>query len=131
MVPRPRVDRDGPRRVDERPLLGKQIVDGSCLVCDKTCFSRPGLEHISSRLRSMDGTVSPLPARTLLESPLLFKFPVCSPCRRPSAFGFVADGVPLPRPPRPLNWPDELPCPAPRPLDPGGGVDRPLVVPPP
>src|SRR5271170_2826185 len=83
------------------------------------------------RLRSMDGIVSPLPARALLESPLLFKFPVCSPCRRPSAFGFVADGVPLPRPPRPLNWPDELPCPAPRPLDPGGGVDRPLVVPPP
>jgi len=55
MVPRPRVDRDGPRRVDERPLLGKQFVDGSCIVCDKTCLPRPGLEHISSRLRSMDG----------------------------------------------------------------------------
>lgn len=133
VAPRPRVGRGVPRGVVGRPSLSKPSEDAFCLGgVDTRRAPRLEVEHILRRLHGIEGVSSPLPGCVLPpEPPLLIKVPLCNPCSNPSALEVLVDKAALPRAPRPLDWLDALPRAVPRPLEPGGGVDRPLVEPPP
>jgi hypothetical protein len=128
VAPRLRVGRPVPRGVVEWPSSSKQSEDAFCLGGVGTRRApRLEVEYIPRRLHDI-----PLPGRVLLSAlPLLIKLPFCNPSCSPSDAEFLVDGAPLPRAPRPLERVDALPRAVPRPLEPGGVVDRPLVVPPP